>query len=529
MNNAISFEEYLDKNGTLTYTNRGASMEPLLRAGRDLFTVTKKGAARCRVGDVVLFRREDSYVLHRIIQVRDTDYVCLGDNSIKPETGVRDEDILGVMTGFVRRGKTWRTDDPRCRAYTAWILKTRRVRVLGKRAAGKARRILRERKSTAQETASAEAGGAYRAAMEDVIYLARCAVNGEKPDAARIAGMDLRQLYRAADRHMMTAVTAAALEQAGIKDAAFVQAQAKAMRRNAALDAELTRIASALEDAGIWYMPLKGAVIKDWYPRFGMRQMSDYDVLFDDARSDEVRAIMEGMGYTIDDYGRTHQDLYQKPPFYVFEMHRRLFDYNEKLPAFRYYADVKSRLLPDGEGCRLRFAPEDFYVYMLAHEYKHYVGRGSGLRACLDLYVVLRRFGDSLDKSYIAGELQKLGLTEFERVSRELACALFGDGEWTAETKAVLENRLLAGVYGSEENRVSRDVKQLGGGAAGKLRYVLGRLIVSRQTVQEAYPFFWKHKVLLPLLPAYRLARGIAIDGPRVRTELAALLRLRKR
>ena len=31
MSNGISFEEYLDQNGTLTYTNVGTSMLPLLR------------------------------------------------------------------------------------------------------------------------------------------------------------------------------------------------------------------------------------------------------------------------------------------------------------------------------------------------------------------------------------------------------------------------------------------------------------------------------------------------------------------
>ena len=56
MNEPISIGEYLEKNGTLTYANVGVSMLPLLRQGRDLFTVRKKGAERCRAGDVVLYR-----------------------------------------------------------------------------------------------------------------------------------------------------------------------------------------------------------------------------------------------------------------------------------------------------------------------------------------------------------------------------------------------------------------------------------------------------------------------------------------
>ena len=143
MNSGVSLEAYLEQHGTLTYSNRGSSMEPMLRQGRDLFTVARKGPERCRAGDVVLFRRNESYVLHRVIEVREADYVCLGDNAINPERGVTDGDILGVLVGFVRRGKTYRVDDPRYRAYTAAVLRTRRARGLIRRAAMKLKALAR--------------------------------------------------------------------------------------------------------------------------------------------------------------------------------------------------------------------------------------------------------------------------------------------------------------------------------------------------------------------------------------------------
>ena len=39
---SISFEDYLSKYGSLTYRNRGVSMMPLLKQGRDLFTLVPK-------------------------------------------------------------------------------------------------------------------------------------------------------------------------------------------------------------------------------------------------------------------------------------------------------------------------------------------------------------------------------------------------------------------------------------------------------------------------------------------------------
>ena len=35
----VTYEEYLEENGSLTYTHIGRSMLPLLRQGKDLFTV----------------------------------------------------------------------------------------------------------------------------------------------------------------------------------------------------------------------------------------------------------------------------------------------------------------------------------------------------------------------------------------------------------------------------------------------------------------------------------------------------------
>ena len=85
----LTLEESLAKNGFLTYRIRGVSMQPMLRQGRDLFTVVPKGSERCKKYDVVLYRRpSDPYVLHRIIEVRPDSYVILGDNCIAKELSI---------------------------------------------------------------------------------------------------------------------------------------------------------------------------------------------------------------------------------------------------------------------------------------------------------------------------------------------------------------------------------------------------------------------------------------------------------
>ena len=118
-------------------------MLPLLREGRDLFTVRRKDPGeRCRPGDVVLYRRPPNhYVLHRVMQIRNEDYVILGDNCIAREYGIRDEDILGVMTGYVRKGKTHSTEELPYRLYAFFMLRLSSLRVFLKRGGLKVRRI----------------------------------------------------------------------------------------------------------------------------------------------------------------------------------------------------------------------------------------------------------------------------------------------------------------------------------------------------------------------------------------------------
>lgn len=141
----LRFEDYIEKNGSLTYTNVGVSMLPLLRQGKDMFIVSKRNGERCRVGDVVLYRRPpDQYVLHRVIKVRSDDYVILGDNCINKEYGIKDKDIIAVMTGYIRRGKEHTTEEIGYRLYSFIWIHTIPVRIGFKKLGIRIKKLIRQ-------------------------------------------------------------------------------------------------------------------------------------------------------------------------------------------------------------------------------------------------------------------------------------------------------------------------------------------------------------------------------------------------
>ncbi len=112
-----TFEEYLETKGYLIYTNVGFSMMPLLRQRRDIIEIRKKEPDRCKKYDVVLYKRGDKYILHRILKVFPNGYLIAGDNNTFVERDVTDDMILGVMTRVIRNGKDIYMDNPWYRLY----------------------------------------------------------------------------------------------------------------------------------------------------------------------------------------------------------------------------------------------------------------------------------------------------------------------------------------------------------------------------------------------------------------------------
>ena len=111
-----TFEELLRRDGKLIYKTKGVSMLPMLRQNRDL-VIIEPPKGRLWPKDVALYRRGKDYVLHRVIRVENGYYLIRGDNTYALEK-VPDQAVLGVLTGFVRKGKQHRVTD---RGYLLYV------------------------------------------------------------------------------------------------------------------------------------------------------------------------------------------------------------------------------------------------------------------------------------------------------------------------------------------------------------------------------------------------------------------------
>ena len=104
-----TFEDIFTRDGILVYKTRGVSMEPMLRQNRDL-VVIRVLSSSLHALDVALYRRGTDYVLHRVIKICADHYLIRGDNTYAIET-VPDDAVIGVLTGFQRKGKQISAND----------------------------------------------------------------------------------------------------------------------------------------------------------------------------------------------------------------------------------------------------------------------------------------------------------------------------------------------------------------------------------------------------------------------------------
>ena len=347
-------------------------------------------------------------------------------------------------------------------------------------------------------------------AARDLIYLASCAVNNEIPDKQKCDAMDLDAVFDFARYHIMTSIAAHALEKVTELPHCFDQAQKKAIRKLSLFDIERIKIYAALEQNGVWYLPLKGITLKSCYPKSSMREMSDNDILCDSGKMDVVKTVMEGLGYSCEVFEEFHHDVYSKPPTLEFEMHHTLFQTDDS-PAFQsYYLDVFDKLVHKS-GCEYAFKDEDFYIYILAHMYKHFSHNGTGLRSLLDIHVYLQSHPD-LDFDYIGRELEKLQLLDFAQRARGLAVKLFGLQKLSEEDLELLPMFLDSSIYGSvEQGEYNHLTRQLDGKDSKrvKIKYFFDRIFLHGESLERSYPFFARHKWLLPALYVYRLFKSL--------------------
>lgn len=83
---------------------RGVSMLPMLRQGKDSVEIAPLPKRLKKYDLPIYMYPSGKYVMHRIVDVKDTHYICLGDNTYSYEK-IFPEQIIAVVSAFKRGEK----------------------------------------------------------------------------------------------------------------------------------------------------------------------------------------------------------------------------------------------------------------------------------------------------------------------------------------------------------------------------------------------------------------------------------------
>ena len=292
------------------------------------------------------------------------------------------------------------------------------------------------------------------------------------------------------------------------------------LRRSVLFDKERSELFKYLNNNEIDFLPLKGIILKEYYPDTYTREVADNDILFS-SKDDMIKKYFKNRGYSVKLYRKSNHDVYMKKPFYNFEMHRALFEPREdNKKNVVYFKDYLNKTLVK-QGHERYLKDENFYIYFTAHTYKHFHNSGCGIRTLVDYYLYLRN--KQLDFNYINQELDQLEITDFSNKIKALSSKLFNDEPLNQEEEEMLLYIASSGTYGTIEHNAAKNIEE-----KGKFRYYMSRIFPPMSFYKKMYPWAYKTKVLIPLAWLIRFFRILFKNPKRAKAELKTIRKYKK-
>lgn len=319
---------------------------------------------------------------------------------------------------------------------------------------------------------------------------------------------NLPEITSLAQKHDVIHLIVFALKKNGLLDESNKNLESKmltAVYRCEKLKYELTKLSAALEQAEIPFIPLKGSVLRQYFPEPWMRTSCDIDVLVhEEDLQRTVSYLSDNLGYRRESQNSHDISMFTQGGAHI-EVHYDLVEDNRANSAAAVLKQIWNVAVKH-DGCNYQYEMPDemFYFYHIAHMAKHFVYTGGcGIRPFLDIWVLNHRI--DFDRETRDKLLSDGGLRVFAKQAELLSEVWFGNAEHTEITRQMEEYILRGGVYGTTTNRVAVQQQKQG----GKLEYALSKIFIPYDVIKFHYPILQKHKWLTPIMEVRRWGKLI--------------------
>lgn len=319
----------------------------------------------------------------------------------------------------------------------------------------------------------------------------------------------LQQVYTFACRHDLGHLVGQVLSGMNLPDCETLthakKAAHTALYRYIQLNYEYQQICNTLEQAQIPYIPLKGSVIRDYYPEPWLRTSCDMDILVHEEDLERAKnALVEKLNYTSDNKKRYH-DLYLFSPSGIhLELHFSILEGNPQLDILLREAWDHAKLV---KGSRYDLENAFFMFHQIAHMAYHFTGGGCGIRPFIDIYLLNQRL--PYDREVLSGYLKTCGLEVFYNHVLSLADVWFNGNAHCELTQKMQWYLLGGGTYGNKQIQVSLAQTKTG----GTFRYLLQRLFPPYRSLSIRYRILEKYPILYPFMLLWRWLEMLFTKG----------------
>ena len=317
----------------------------------------------------------------------------------------------------------------------------------------------------------------------------------------------LVKVYTEAKRHGLVQIVGQTVSTMSLPEweviKAFRACVMHAVYKSNQMEYEYTRMCRVLEGNKIPYIPLKGAVMRPYYPQPWMRTSSDIDILVKPAELEKAAGLLqEQLKYEFHDKG-THDITLICPNKVVLELHYRTTEYWGK--AENVLLGLWDDAVPVEPGkYQHKMSGEMFYFYHFAHMAKHAAIGGSFVRSFVDLWFMEKYI--PCDKTKLKKLLVEGGWWKYYQAADKLYRAwLYG------ETKSLHTQAFEAFVLEGCSQRVKVLLGQQKQG--GRFRYILQRIFLPYESLKTMFPVLEKAKWLIPVCQVLRWFKLLFFGG----------------
>ena len=283
---------------------------------------------------------------------------------------------------------------------------------------------------------------------------------------------------------------------------AFQKELFTAVFRYESINYELSNIKKILSENEIPFIPLKGSVIREYYPEPWMRTSCDIDILIHEEDLNKAIEVFVKNGYTKEQKNYHDVSIYSVGGVHL-ELHFSILESKDNIDKVLCRAWEYAVQKNDFEYV---FTNEFFLYHNIAHASYHFIGGGCGVRPFIDLFLLRKKM--QYNEKKLDALLTEAGIKTFADRMEELSEVWLDGKEPSVVTWNMQDFVLNGGVYGSiEQHAATAQTK------GGKFRHIMKRIFMPYASLVTSYPKLKKYPVLFPFYQVRRWCRILFCGG----------------